>query len=224
MSRWLWVALSIVVVAFAGTAYAQFHWAERLPEKVPIHWNANFEPDGFVNRDQTFMIFYLMPTIMAGTFGLLMVLPWVSPQQFKVDDFRRIYDYVVALVVGLFAYMHVVLLTGQITGQMHSRWFMGGIFLFFGLLGNVLGKVRKNFWMGVRTPWTLASDVVWEKTHRLAAWLFVVAGFGGFAAVMLGAPPLWCLLVIIPAALTPVVYSLVIYKQLERSGRLEQIS
>src|SRR5919204_301408 len=60
-----------------------------------------------------------------------------------------------------------------------------GLFLFFAVLGNVIGKVRSNFWMGVRTPWTLASPKVWERTHRLAAWLWVTVSIVGFVAVLL---------------------------------------
>jgi uncharacterized membrane protein len=103
------------------------------------------------------------------------------------------------------------------------RFFLGGLCLFFALIGNVLGKVRRNFWMGVRTPWTLASEAVWNQTHRLAAWLFVAAGLLGFALVMVLPPSaVWVLLaVLLPAALLPVVYSLVLYKRLEREGRLE---
>jgi hypothetical protein len=103
------------------------------------------------------------------------------------------------------------------------RVFLGGICLFFALIGNVMGKVRRNFWMGVRTPWTLASEPVWNQTHRLAAWLFVAAGLVGFVLVMLLPPDVvWvALLVLIPAGLVPVVYSLVLYKRLERQGKLE---
>ena len=57
-----------------------------------------------------------------------------------------------------------------------GRAMIGGMFLFFALLGNVMGKVRKNFYIGIRVPWTLASDRVWNDTHRLAAWMMVAGG------------------------------------------------
>ena len=68
-----------------------------------------------------------------------------------------------------------------------GRALIGGMFLFFALLGNVMGKVRKNFYIGIRVPWTLASDRVWNDTHRLAAWLMVGGGILGFLLVILGA-------------------------------------
>jgi uncharacterized membrane protein len=131
------------------------------------------------------------------------------------------------LVVALMGYLHVATLWGALqpaeNKTIFMRFFLGGICLFFALIGNVLGKVRRNFWMGVRTPWTLASEVVWNQTHRVAAWMFVAAGLLGFALVMV--LPAWAAWVvfglIIPASLVPVVYSLVLYKRLEREGKLE---
>jgi uncharacterized membrane protein len=215
------VAIGIVAGTWISAAVAHQTLAERLPDRVPIHWNINWEADGFVSRDSTFTIFYLMPALMTGVLALLCVLPAVSPERFKVDSFRPVYDYIVALVTGLFAYLYAVILHAQATGTAPGAWFIGGLFLFFGLMGNVLGKVRKNFWVGVRTPWTLASDVVWEKTHRLAAWTFAGAGVVGFLLVLVGVHPLVGLPLIIAAALIPIVYSLVEYKRLEKAGRLD---
>jgi uncharacterized membrane protein len=87
------------------------------------------------------------------------------------------------------------------------------------VIGNVLGKVRRNFWMGVRTPWTLANDTVWAATHRLAARLMVAAGLLGAMAVWLGVPIAICFVLLIAALLVPAVYSLVLYKRLEREGQ-----
>ena len=101
------------------------------------------------------------------------------------------------------------------------RWVVAGAYLLFALLGNVLGKVQRNFWVGVRTPWTLASDTVWTQTHRLAAWLFVAGGLVGFAATLAGASGVWLFVgVLVAIAGVPVVYSLVLYKRLERQGRV----
>src|SRR5262249_58530216 len=97
-------------------------------------------------------------------------------------------------VTALFAYMQGVLLY-TVYQSAHGgapvdlgRGFMAGLFLFFALIGNVMGKVRKNFYIGVRVPWTLASDRVWNDTHRLAAWVMVAAGVIGFLMTVLGVP------------------------------------
>jgi len=221
MSRWLVLSVGLIVAAAGLSLYLGVNREQYFQKSIPVHWNASMEPDRYVDRDSLFEVFWLVPTMMAGVLALLLVLPWVSPAQFKIEPFRGIYDYIVFLVMGLFFFMHMVILTGQSRGALDTKWFFGGMFMFFGLLGNVLGKVRKNFWVGVRTPWTLASDIVWERTHRLSAWLFVAVGLGCFVAVMLGVPALWCVPVLIAAAVISVVYSLVLYKTLEKRGQLD---
>ena len=82
----------------------------------------------------------------------------------------------------------------------------------------MMGKVRKNFYIGIRVPWTLASDRVWNDTHRLAAWVMVAAGVIGFLLVIAGASPIVAIGLLIGSMLIPVVYSFIHYKSLERRG------
>ena len=122
---------------------------------------------------------------------LFAFLPALSPKNFEVDSFRSTYLYIMVLMIGLFAYIHGGDPAGDLAEVQQGQKFMdigraliGGMFLFFALLGNVMGKVRKNFYIGVRVPWTLASDRVWNDTHRLAAWLMVGGGILGFVMVV----------------------------------------
>jgi uncharacterized membrane protein len=154
-------------------------------------------------------------------------LPALSPKHFEVDAFRPTYLYIMDLVIGLFAFMQGVLLYTVYQG-VHGdtsfdigRGFFAGIFLFFALMGNVLGKVRKNFYIGIRVPWTLASDRVWNDTHRLGAWVMVAAGAIGFLLTVLGTPIWVPFVVLLGSVLIPLIYSFVHYKALERAGQLE---
>jgi uncharacterized membrane protein len=227
MTRWLYLSVALTLLALGASLYLYELRYDDLPEKVPVHWDLNFNPDGYVAKDGALGIFLLLPLVMAGVCLLTMVLPWLSPRRFEVDTFRSTYGYVMMLVVALMGYLHVATLWAALDAAQNRtifmRFFLGGIFLFFALIGNVLGKVRRNFWMGVRTPWTIASEAVWNQTHRLAAWLFVAAGLVGFALVMVLPPSAaWVVFaLIIVASLVPVIYSLVLYKRLEREGKLE---
>jgi uncharacterized membrane protein len=223
MTRWLYVSIALTAAAFAASLYVYDFEYDRLPDQVPIHWNIDGVADGFVPKEDALRAFFLLPAVMAGFVLLTLALPWLSPRHFEVDTFRDVYGYVMMLVVALFGYIHVATLWGSLQRDRPvdvGRLVVGGILLFLALIGNVLGRVRRNFWVGVRTPWTLASDGVWNATHRLAAWLFVAAGVLGLVAAVAGAPLLWCFVGIMIAALAPVVYSLVLYKRLERQGRL----
>ncbi|MFO0891070.1 MAG: SdpI family protein [Isosphaeraceae bacterium] len=192
---------------------------------MPIHWNIEGKVDGW--GDKTWATF-LTPLLMAVFLVLFAFLPALSPKHFEVDTFRSTYLYIMVLVTALFFYMNAVIL--QATWQEVregprsldiGRALIGGIFLFFALMGNVMGKVRKNFYIGIRVPWTLASDRVWNDTHRLAAWIMVGVGFLGFILVVAGVHPMVAFGLLIGSMIIPVVYSFIHYKSLERRGALE---
>jgi uncharacterized membrane protein len=189
------------------------------PDQLPIHWNIEGRADGYAD---SWLVLCMFPAAMFVMLMLNLVLPWLSPRQFQVESFRNTFDYIMMLVVAMLGWMHVATVLGTLHHDptMTSRWIFGGICLFFVMMGNVLGKVRRNFWMGVRTPWTLASETVWIQTHRLAAWLFVAAGLLGFIAILIGMPFYYAFSLILIAAVIPAVYSLVLYKQLEKQGKL----
>lgn len=212
-NRYLLLSLVLIGAAFGATLalYGQ------LPERMPMHWNAHGEIDRYGSRASAFM----MPGMMAAMLALLAVLPKVSPQRFSVDAFSDTYWYCALVVTALLAWVQGVILFGALNrGIDTGRWTLVGIALCFALLGNVMGKVRRNFWLGVRTPWTLANDRVWYATHRLAAKTMVGGSVLGLLAALAG-QPLLALAAMIAGALVPAVYSLLYYKRLERSGGLE---
>ncbi len=215
MTRLYWV-LSIVLVVGAFVASAVLY--PGLPAHIPTHWDIHGQVDGY--GEKTWAVF-LMPGVMVGSLGLIALLPWLSPKQFEVDSFRETYLFIMLLVMGLLTYIHaLMLLAAKSHGLDVGRALVGGIFLFLALVGNVLGKVRRNFYVGYRLPWTLASDRVWNDTHRLAAWLIVACGLIGCALVVLGAPIAATVVLVIIVAVVPAVYSLIHYKRLQRRGEL----
>jgi uncharacterized membrane protein len=148
-------------------------------------------------------------------------LPWLSPNKFEVESFCATYLYIMIVIVALLAYCQLLVLISALGMVLDvSRALEGGVCLLIVLLGNVMGKVRRNFYVGVRTPWTIANEQVWNATHRFAAKTFFAGGLLGLVAVILRAPFWLPITAILIAALAPVIYSLVFYKQLERPGGL----
>jgi uncharacterized membrane protein len=219
MNRWRWLSVAATLCALGASLYLYLFRLDALAERVPIHWDIHGLPDGTAQRD---VALFIMPAAMAGFIGLTALLPWLSPRPFTVESFRPTYEYTMSLVVVLCGYIHAIMLVAGLSPDLSSgRWLIGGLFLFFALLGNVLGKLRRNFWAGVRTPWTLASEKVWYRTHRLAGYLMVAAGLVGFVAVVAGVNLLVAFVLILVAALVPVLYSLWLYKHLDRLGQLD---
>jgi uncharacterized membrane protein len=205
------LVLTVTALVYAWVLYPA------LPDRIPIHWNIHGEVDGWADKR---VAIYLMPGTMALLVALLVALPWLSPRNFAIEPFRGTFNALMLLSTGLMGFVHAVMLQAALRPEMDSgRVLVIGFFLFFALLGSGLGKVRRNFWIGIRTPWTLASDAVWDPTHRLAGWVLVATGILGALATWRGVPVAYCFTLLLVAPLVPVLYSLWLSKRLEREGQ-----
>lgn len=222
MNRWLIVSLLLTILCALGPLYLCFGQPELLKDPIPTHSNAAGEVDQWTPRENILPQWLLMPGIMAALLGMSVLLPWLSPKGFEIDRFRETFFFLMAVMTLMFAYIQLLFVLGGVQGVEvnTTRWLLGGLSLFFALLGNRLGKVQRNFWMGVRTPWTLASEAVWIQTHRLTAWLWT-AGAIVLAAIGFAGLSVWFWLAgLLLMALSPVFYSLWLYKRLEKQGKL----
>jgi uncharacterized membrane protein len=203
---------AVILATLAGTIVAY----PQLPAVVPVHWDIQGQVNAWGPK---WALFLYGPGMMLSIVLLFAALPWLSPKKFEVDSFRATYLYIMIVIVALLAYCQLLIVIAALSVVLDvSRALEGGICLLIALLGNVMGKVRRNFFVGIRTPWTIANEQVWNATHRFAAKTFFAGGLLGLVAVMLRAPFWLPVAAILVAALVPAVYSLVFYKQLERRG------
>jgi len=146
---------------------------------------------------------------------LTLLLPRISPRRFEITPFADVYGIVMLAIQGV---MLVVGLSVLLKGAGHAVPMRAVAMLSVGVLlmvlGNYMGKLRKNFFIGIRTPWTLANDAVWERTHRLGGWVFMLAGVVTVVSLMTGAPVWLMPAAIVVAALIPCVYSYLVYRRL----------
>jgi uncharacterized membrane protein len=214
MNRTYWACgILLVVAAFAAAAGLY----PSLPERIPMHLNIRGEVDGWGSRGSA----WLMPGVMLGLLGLFAILPALSPRPFDLGKSRTVYLFIMVLTIALMGYIHGLMLWAALRPRLDvSRALVGGVMLMLALMGNVLGKIKRNLYMGVRTPWTLASERVWSDTHRVAAWWFVGSGLLGFFLCLVGLPVWVALIPLAPALVWPIVFSYLRYKDLERRGEL----
>jgi uncharacterized membrane protein len=174
MDRRPMIAVSGIVLAVMLVA-SLWAWLQ-LPAdaRVPIHWGPDGQPDGWA--DKTVGLF-LMPAIAGLVAILLAAIPRFEPRRTNLARSAKAYG---ATWVGLMVFlggMHLLAIGVALGAEIDlTRIVMVGVGALFIVIGNYLPKVRPNYMMGVRTPWTLASDVSWRRTHRLAGRLFVVEG------------------------------------------------
>lgn len=210
--RWLGPLLIVLSAAALLLVY------NRLPEQVPTHWSLSGEVDDWGPR---FPFAFFGPLIAAALWILLPLLRKIDPRRKNYDRFDETFWLLLnAITIGML-YLHGVSMVqalGYAVDMPRSLFFgLGGL---FAMLGNYLPRLRSNWWMGIRTPWTLDSDEVWRRTHRLGGRLFLIAGLLCLAIALLPirVAPWLCMGAIAIGSLTPVAYSYVIWRREKREG------
>jgi len=203
-------SLLCIFIASAISAYAWFNLPDL--EQYPVHWNAQGEPDGFGSRKVVGINLVMFPMMSVLMTALFYLMPKIEPLRQNLEDSRRAYHTVWMLTLGFLIIVGAFIAWAYMSpdeAKMRTspRVVVIGISLLFIGVGNVMGKVRQNFMFGIRTPWTLSSELSWEKTHRLGARGFVAAGFAsGLTAIIL---PRQAFLIMMLSVLAVVLFSLV---------------
>ena len=204
--------ISIVLIAVAIIAGAIL-W-NQLPDQMASHWNENDQVDGTMPK---FWGIFMMPLITLGMTVLFLVIPNIDPLKANIAQFRETFNIFIVMIIAFMLYVHGLTLAWSLgyTGFKMSTAmlpFMGVLFI---AIGSLLRKAKRNFFIGIRTPWTLSSDTVWDKTHQLGANLFMFSGamaiIGGFFGGMIA---FWLLFVpLMGSSLFLVVYSYMLYRR-----------
>jgi len=199
----------------AAVAVAAFLYP-RLPDAVPTHWNINGEVDGYMPKPWGVIV---LPLAAILVFVVMRLIPVISPKGYRTESFASVVHIFQVTAVGFMSLVAILaLLAGSGVNVPLNEVIFAALGVMFMIIGNYLGKTRKNFFLGIRTPWTLASDEVWGRTHRVAGRLFILLGLMMLAGVFFEVP-VWALLGMLGAlVVVPVVYSYVIYRKVEGFG------
>ncbi|MFH1200488.1 MAG: SdpI family protein [Candidatus Micrarchaeota archaeon] len=190
-------AKAISVAAIAAAVLIGILYYGMLPAKSVTHWNAYGEPDGYGGRE---MAAFFAPALMAALFALFWALPKIDPFRHNYLAFEKEYDGFVAVLLGFMLYVHIAMIAFNMgvafrIGQAVTL----GIAAMFYYLGMILPRIRRNFFFGIRTPWTLMSDHAWRKTHELGGLTFRLNAI--IMLVGIAFPHLFLPIVIIPMLL-----------------------
>lgn len=210
--------LAVIAILLALSALAGALAWPRLPEQVASHWNAQDQVDGTMPR---FWGVFLMPLMTVVMVALFLVIPRIDPLKENIAAFRVTFNTFIALLVGFLVYLHLLTLAYNLgyTFRMSLALLPAmGVFIFY--TGVLIGHAKRNWFIGIRNPWTLSNDVVWKETHRLGAILFKGCGvltilaalFQDFAYLLVLAP-------LLGSAFFLMVYSYILFR---REARLAQ--
>ncbi|MGG0485244.1 SdpI family protein [Priestia aryabhattai] len=201
--------LSITLLTLVAWIIALPH----LPATMPIHWGANGEADGFATKINAMI---LTVGIMVLIYFVIAFVPRIDPRKENYKYFSKTYNILLNAVLLLFFFVNMSTILqglGYNVPMSYIAPIMAG--LVFIIIGNYLQRVRSNYFMGIRTPWTLSNENVWKKTHRLSGKLFFIGGLlilisaflpDGYKSVILWGSIVLCVAV-------PYLYSYVAYKK-----------
>lgn len=203
----------IVLVMIMAAALAGILLWNHLPEQMASHWSVNDQVDGYMSK---FWGVFLMPLISAGMFLLFLIIPNIDPLKANIAQFRETFNIFIALIVAFMLYIHGLTLTWSLgyQGFQMSAAMLPFLGILFIVVGYMLRKAKRNFFIGIRTPWTLSSDSVWDKTHQLGSILFMLSGAFAIAGSFFGGrTAFWLIFVpLIGSTLFLVIYSYVLYR------------
>lgn len=184
-----------------------------LPATMPIHWGANGEADGFATKINAMI---LTVGIMVLIYFVIAFVPRIDPRKENYKYFSKTYNILLNAVLLLFFFVNMSTILqglGYNVPMSYIAPIMAG--LVFIIIGNYLQRVRSNYFMGIRTPWTLSNENVWKKTHRLSGKIFFIGGLlilisaflpDGYKSVIMWGSIVLCVAI-------PYLYSYLVYKK-----------
>ena len=206
------ISLLIIMISFIiGISFYSL-----LPDKVASHWNAKGEVDGYMSK---FGGLFLMPVISLVLLLLFIIIPKIDPLKHNIEKFRKYFDGFIVLMMLFLFYLYILTILWNIGVRFNFVHLLVPIFsIFFYYCGILIQKAQRNWFIGIRTPWTLSNEEVWNKTHKIGGKLFKIAGIISLIGILLPEYALFfviCPLII--ASLFPVIYSYFAYQKLTKS-------
>ena len=202
------VAMGIILFSFIVGIYLY----PQMPERMASHWNAKGEVDGYMPK---FWGLFLMPIVSMLIFLLFIVIPKIDPLKQNIEKFRKYYDGFVVLMIAYLFYIYLLTLLWN-TGIRFSivQLLVPAMGILFYYIGILVENAKRNWFIGIRTPWTLSSEKVWEKTHKIGGKLFKIAGIIAFIGIFFESYALFFIFIpVILVATYTIIYSYFEYQK-----------
>jgi len=167
-------ALIILIFAISSYFYPAF------PEKIASHWNAKGNADSYSSKGTIFLI----PIIALALIVLFLIIPKIDPLKQNIKKFEKYYLwFIVVFILFMFLIQLQIILWNLSIGISPNIIFPIGIAILFFYVSVLLKHTKRNWFIGIRTPWTLSNDKVWDKTHKLGSQLFLISGILSFIGI-----------------------------------------
>jgi uncharacterized membrane protein len=207
-------AIIFIIVAFI----LSFLYYNDLPNSIITHWGINGNADGYAPKE--FGLFFL-PVLLTGIIILLYFLPKIDPLRENINEFRTEYHTLIAVISGFFLYIQIIIIIINLGMNFDIRQLLAPAFaVLIYSIGALIKKTKRNYFIGIRTPWTISSDLVWSKTHKKAGALYKASAI--LCLIGLFIPEIAFFFIIVPlllASLGVIIYSYIEYKKEEKANQ-----
>jgi len=164
----------IPLLIIIAVVISSFYFYANFPDTVATHWNFQGEPDAYSSKAVASLV---LPSVIIGMYLLFLFLPLIDPKKERYDQFRKVYHFfkgfIVFFMAGIYAISGLSNLGYAVSIKTWIPLMVGALFV---LMGNYMSKIKQNWFIGIRTPWTLSSEEVWNKTHRVGGKIFMLGG------------------------------------------------
>lgn len=209
--------LPIIIVVFLPFIYLAYIWND-LPEKVPMHWGLDGEVNRYGDKIELLMIPFLLPVLI---YGIFLVVPAIDPKN-KIAQMGSKYQ---SIKVLLTVFMSILALFIIYTAKNESFSNPNMLVLLIGILylilGNYFKTIKANYFIGIRTPWTLENETVWNDTHKMGGIMWFIGGIIiVFSSLILETKSNYNLFIAITLIIViiPVVYSYLRFNKLKKTA------
>ncbi|MFC2130866.1 SdpI family protein [Bacteroidota bacterium] len=162
-----WVLLVLMIIPFIMIA---LFWDD-FPAKIPTHWNFSGEIDQYTSKE---IGLFLVPGLNIIFYIMFYLLPRIDPRKGNYKLFRTSYNILRHSIIGFLFLMFILLFFSGLGHELNIGFIVINLTLIlFLIIGNFMGKIKSNYFLGIRTPWTLENPDNWNKTHRLAGKIWV---------------------------------------------------
>jgi uncharacterized membrane protein len=211
----LFAAISMIPLIYLAIVW------NTVPETVPIHFDGNWQPNGFGNRSTLWITTTLMTAISLGVYVLLQNMHLIDPKRAGKAVPGTFDKIAVGIVLFMFAINQITLMASTGHPDIMKHALFPAIGLLFAFLGNFMHNVKPNYFVGLRLPWTLNNDENWRKTHQLAGKLWFWGGLllaGSSFFVKSSFESILMMAIIIPLVLIPSIYSFTLYRKMAKEA------
>ena len=204
----------LAIISFSFIIAISLYQIPCYPEKVASHWNIKGEVDGYLPK--TWGLF-LMPIISLVLFFLFLLLPQIDPLKENYKNFRKYYEGFMVLLTVFFFYIYSLIILWNIGVRFNmAKAMVPAMSILFFYIGILVENAKRNWFVGIRTPWTLSSDFVWDKTHKLGGKLFKVCSGIALLGLFLSSYAFWlAILPVMASSLFLLFYSWLVFHRQE---------